>query len=184
VSPRFQRSAAVAARRARVLALRTEQVPYAEIARQLGVTLSVVKIDYMRGLQQYARDQAEQAHLARDRELAKLDQLEHACWKVLRTRHITVQHGKIVRDEDGQVVEDDAPVLNAVDRLVRIAHRRATLLGMDAPARVEVSDATDQAIRQLAAELAAAGGMGDMEPGRAPGAAGDTEAGQERPAAT
>lgn len=162
---KFTPSPAVAARRERVLALRVEQVPVSEIATRLGVSVSVVKMDYVRALEQLTRDQAEQAGNARAVELAKLDQLEHAAWRVLRARHITIQHGKIVRDENEQVVEDDAPVLQAIDRLVRIAARRATLTGMDAPARIEVSDATDQAIRALEQELAAAG-VGNVEPRR------------------
>jgi hypothetical protein len=169
--PGFAPRADVAERRARVLALRIEQRPYAEIAAELGITASAARVDYQRALEQYAAGQRETAHVARDRELAKLDEMERAVYQVLRRQHITVQHGKIVRDDDGQVVVDDAPVLAAVDRLVRIAARRATLTGMDAPVKVEVSDATDQAIRALAAELAA--GVGELEPGREAAAAGD-----------
>jgi hypothetical protein len=35
-------------------------------------------------------------------------------------------------------LEDDAPVLAAVDRLLRIQERRAKLLGLDAPVRADV----------------------------------------------
>lgn len=195
--PGFRPQPEVAARRARVLALRIEQVPFTEVAAQLGVGLSTVKMDYLRALEQLQADQHGQAHLARARELAKLDQMEQAVWVVLRARHITVQHGKIVgrftgfardpdtgetyREADGQPIPvyeeivDDAPVLAAVDRLVRIAVRRATLTGMDAPVKVEVSDATDQAIRALAAELAS-GRVGVMEPGGETAAAADAPA--------
>lgn len=194
--PGFAPRAEVAARRAIVVARRIEQVPYAEIAAELGISEAVARKDYARALEQLAAGQDAQAHLARTFELAKLDQLEQAVWRVLRARHITVSQGRIVgrftgfaadpetgelaRDGDGKVIplleeiEDDAPVLAAADRLVRIAARRATLTGMDAPARIEVSDATDQAIRALAAELAA--GVGAVEPGGEAAAPGDAPA--------
>lgn len=196
--PGFAPRAEVAARRARVLVFRIEQRPYAEIAAELGISESTARTDYQRALERYAAEQRETAHVARDRELAKLDEMERACWKVLRTRHVTVQHGKIVGKFTGfathpdtgatflngdgepiplyEEIEDDAPVLAAVDRLVRIAARRATLQGLDAPVKVEVSDATDQAIRDLAAELAA--GVGDMEPGREAAPAGNPAPGE------
>jgi DNA-binding CsgD family transcriptional regulator len=193
--PGFTARADVAARRSRVLALRIEQRPYAEIAAELGISESTARTDYGRSLEQDAT-----AATARNLELAKLDLLEQAAWRVLRARHITVQHGKIVgkyagparvpetgelvRDEDGkpipvyEEIEDDAPILNAIDRLVRIAARRATLTGMDAPTRIEVDDARRAEIERLAAELAAAAGVADVDPGRTGTAAGDAAAGQ------
>lgn len=196
---KFAPRADVAARRARVLQLRIEQRPYAEIAVELDITAATARSDYQRALEQYAAEQKAAAGTARERELAKLDQMEHAVWEVLRRHHVTVQHGKIVgrftgvardpetdavlRDASGDAIpvfediEDDAPVLAAVDRLVRIAARRATLTGMDAPQRIEVSDATDQAIRALAAELAS-GRVGDVEPGGETAAAGHAAAGE------
>jgi DNA-binding CsgD family transcriptional regulator len=178
--PGYAPRADVAARRARVLALRLEHRPYAEIATELGITASTARTDYARSLEQLKLEQDAQASTARNVEQAKLDMLEAAAVGVLRRRHITVQHGKIVRDEDGEVVEDDAPVLQAIDRLVRIAQRRATLTGMDAPVRIEVDDARRAEIERLAAELAAAG-VGELEPGRAGTAAGQPEAGEGGP---
>jgi Sigma-70, region 4 len=181
--PGFTARADVAARRARVLQLRIEQRPYADIAAELGISESTARTDYQRSLEQLKRDQDATAATARSLELAKLDQLEQAAYRVLRARHITVQHGKIVRDEDGQVVEDDAPVLQAIDRLVRIAARRATLTGMDAPTRIEVDDARRAEIERLAAELAAAAGVADVDPGGTGTAPGGAAAGQVGPSA-
>jgi hypothetical protein len=178
--PGFRASAEVAARRARVLALRLEQRPYAEIAAELGISVKLAEKDYERALAELKSRQDAHAGTARNVEQAKLDMLEAAAVGVLRRRHITVQHGKIVRDEDGEVVEDDAPVLAAIDRLVRIAQRRATLTGMDAPVRIEVDDARRAEIERLAAELAAAG-VGELEPGGTGPAAGDAAPGQVGP---
>lgn len=200
---RFQPSPDVAVRRSRVLQLRIEQWTYPSIAAELGIAAGTARQDYKRALDQLQAANAALAGKARDLELAKLDAMEQAVWEVLRRRHVTVQHGKIVgkytglatdpdtgevvRDSDGkpiplfEEIEDDAPVLAATDRLVRIAQRRATLTGMDAPARIEVSDATSQAILALAADLA--GGVGAVEPGGEAAAPGDPEAGQGGPPA-
>lgn len=148
--------AVIAERRSRVLALRIEQMPYAEIAARLAISEDVAEKDYQRAIEQRHIERNEQANLAVTAEEAKLDALERAAWKVLRARHITVQHGKIVRDEDGNPVIDDAPTLNAIDRILKIAERRARLRGLDAPVRtkIEVTDALDAQIEQLVAELA------------------------------
>ncbi len=153
---RFTKSPEVAERRAKVLALRIQHETFAAIAAELGIPESTARTDYERALAERNAETERLAAHVRGGELAKLDVMERAAWRVLRARHITVQHGKIVRDEDGVPVLDDAPVLNAIDRLVRIAERRARLLGLDAPVRtkIEVTDALDAQIEQLVAELA------------------------------
>lgn len=176
VRPTAEARVLIAQRRARVLAMRLEHRPYYEIAAALGITEAVAEKDYQR-----ARDAA-QAELgeARDATVAvetvKLDAVEQAVWEVLRRKHITVQHGKIIRDEDGNVIEDDAPVLQAADRLIRIAERRARLRGLDAPTKVEVDDARRAEIEAYAAELAA--WVASVEQGRAGDAAGGPAAGE------
>lgn len=176
--PGFTPRAEVAARRARVVELRTEHIPYALIATQLGISESTARSDYQRALEQRKREQDEQAHLTVIRELVTLDAAARVAWQVLRKDHIHVQHGKIVRDEDGTPVLDDAPTLNAIDRILKIAERRARLLGLDAPTRIEVSDAVDAEIARLAAELAA--GVGVVEPGGEAAAPGDAARSEER----
>lgn len=98
-------------------------------------------------------------------QLDQLDMLTQATLDVLERFHYTVSDGRIVYlgdkgDSDREPLLDDGPVLNAVDRLLKIADRRARLLGLDAPKRVEVSDSMpdlDAAVRELAAELEARG---------------------------
>jgi len=174
--PLFQPSAEVAERRAQVLQLRIQQVPYQVIAERLGMSSANARSDYHKALKALRAEQDDLAGQARTIELAKLDAAEQAVWRVLRRKHVHVSGGRVVHDDNDQPLEDDGPVLNAVDRLVKIAARRATLMGWDAPARIEVSDATDQAIRALAGELAA-GRVGDMESGREDAVAGDPRPG-------
>ena len=83
-------------------------------------------------------------------------------YRVLTTKHYVVSTatGIIARGPDGQPLVDDAPVLNALDRLVRIDQEEAKLLGLYAPAksRVEVitEDAVDAELKRLAEEIAQA----------------------------
>jgi hypothetical protein len=201
--PGFQRRADVAERRARVLQLRIQQVPYTQIATELEIPVSTAKSDYRRALLARQAEQQAAADLAVTVEEAKLDAAEQAVWEVLRRRHITVQHGKIVgrftgfakdpdtgavfRDADDKPIpvyeelEDDQPTLQAVDRLVRIAERRARLRGYDAPAKVEVSDARRAAIEALAATLGVAGGLADLDAAGAGAAPGDAPPGEGGP---
>jgi hypothetical protein len=61
----------------------------------------------------------------------------------------------VVRGEDGEPVLDDAPVLAAIDRLLRIQERRARLLGLDAPTRSRIEVVDDDVARMLVEQLEA-----------------------------
>lgn len=167
--------ALIAERRARVLAMRIEQRPYAEISAALGIPETTARDDYSAAVKERHGALDANRETAVAIETAKLDALEQAAWQVLKARHITVQHGKIVRDEDDKPIEDDAPVLAAIDRLVKIAERRSRLRGLDAPTRVEVDDARRAQIEAYAAELAA--WVGNVDEGGAGDAPGEAAAG-------
>lgn len=194
--PRNEERALIAQRRTRVLAMRIEERTYAEIAAELGISESVAQQDYRRAIEQCRGELAATVAQARTLELARLAAMEREVWAVLRRRHLVVSNGRVVRrfvgverdedgierlDPDGKVIpvfeelEDDAPILQAVDRLERISARRARLLGLDAPVKVEVSDEVDAEITRLAAELAA--GVGNLDAPREAEAAGDPAAG-------
>ncbi len=169
--PRKEEQALIEQRRARVLAMRIEQRPYAQIAAELGITGEVARKDYERAVdaRRAALDATRDAAVAI--ETAKLDAIEQAAWAVLRREHIVVQHGKVVYLKRKPML-DDAPVLQAIDRLLKVAERRARLRGLDAPTKVEVDDARRAQIEAYAAELAAWVGNVDGEgAGNAPGEA-------------
>ena len=97
----------------------------------------------------YERRTAQPAAALKAVELDKLDQAERAALQVLRTQHVLVSGGKVVHhmtvDPDtfepilGDQITDDGPVLQALDRLLKIAQRRAALLGLDAPTKVDTT---------------------------------------------
>ena len=69
-----------------------------------------------------------------------------------------VSQGRLIYlGDDPQPLADDAPVLAAVDRLLKIQERRARLLGLDQPTKSTVTHAAadvDAAVAELARELA------------------------------
>jgi hypothetical protein len=155
---KFERTVDGVARDAKAARLRARGKTYEQIATELGYSdrseawRGVKRV--LDGIVTEARDEAVKI------ELDRLDHMWREVITVLETRHFVISDGRIVfRGEEALL--DDAPVLHAVDRLLKIADRRAKLLGLDQPRRVEVSDATpdlDAAVRDLAAELAAAAG--------------------------
>jgi hypothetical protein len=111
-------------------------------------------------------DQYRALHLERlEGELVRLGELEARARQVLDRHHITVNNGRVIAI-DGEPLQDDGPVLQAIDRLVRIEDARRKnnaeqrkLLGLDAPTKVEaqVTEVTQQdiAVQELVAEMKA-----------------------------
>jgi hypothetical protein len=81
----------------------------------------------------------------RKQQLDRLNDARLAVMAVLERKHVHISDGRVVRDKDpetgllGEPIEDDAPVLQAVDRLVKIEDRIAKLLGLDAPVQSEIN---------------------------------------------
>jgi hypothetical protein len=125
-----------------------------EIADQLGLSGNPE-----RAAAAIRRGLATTIRVARDEqrvlELVSLDELERACWVELRASHVLVNNGRIIRDDDGEPLNDDRFVLEVVDRILKIKEQRAKLLGLNAPTRTEVLtiDSVDAEIARLEAEL-------------------------------
>lgn len=156
---RFLRSAETAERDAEACRLRSAGLTYPQIAAELGYGSSGRAYEgVQRALLSIVQEPAEEL---RKLELDRLDEMWRAALGVLRAKHIVVQHGKVVmhRQTDGveAPLEDPGPVLQAVDRLLRIQERRARLLGLDAPKQVEMItlEMIQAEIVRLEAELAA-----------------------------
>lgn len=151
---RFVRSLSTAERDAQAAELRSKGWSFPRIAAHLGYTHRADAYNAVqRVLKETVREAGEQV---RALELERLDRLETAANEVLERAHVTVSHGKIVAGADGEPLLDDAPVLQAIDRLLRIQERRSRLLGLDAPIKKDVSltDERVAAIEALAEELA------------------------------
>lgn len=162
---RFQRTLEGAELRAEVIRLRRDRLPFSEIGRRLGFTGQRAGQLYRQALAEIPAQQLEEH---RAEELQELEFLSASALEVLHRRHVTVSNGRVVSLGDAPI-EDDAPVLAAIDRLLKIQERKARLLGLDAPARHEVVtlDAIDAEIARLSAALA-----GGAEVAEAPDPAG------------
>lgn len=152
---RFVRSADTAARDAEACRLRTTGMEYHEIAEQLGFSdKSAARKAVERALRDTAQEPA--AHL-RTIEVARLDLLLREAWTVMKARHVAVNNGRVIMDPDdpSKPLTDHGPVLAAIDRVLKIAERRAKLLGLDAPTKVTVItvDEIENEIARLADEL-------------------------------
>lgn len=153
---RFDRDPETAKRDAEAARFRGRGWTYQRIADELRVSRQTAYDAVQRALQDTL---AEPAAEARTLELERLDEMHVAVLAVLEREHVTVSQGKVVRrrvgvevggdgepklDDDGKQIPiyedvlDDAPVLQAVDRLLRIQERRSRLLGLDAPQKQEI----------------------------------------------
>jgi hypothetical protein len=115
--------------------LRSEGKSYRQIAAELGCDLHTAHDAVQRAI---AAVVAEPAAAAIHFELDRLDRLHRAAMEVLERHHVTVSNGKVIV-VDGEPLLDDGPVLAAIDRLVRISESRRKLLGLDQPAKMNVS---------------------------------------------
>lgn len=153
--PARRSSAEVADREARALDLRRQGATYAQIGDRIGVTEAAAYKIVKRVLD---RVTVEAAPDVRKLEADRLDQFQLAALAVLRRQHYTVSGGQIVKDDDGRPLVDDGPTLQAIRTLLSVQERRAKLLGLDAPARVDMKvltvDMLDARIAELQAQLA------------------------------
>lgn len=145
-----------AQRRKQAIDMRMAGASFQQIADTLGYTTRGAACqDISRALEQSVAEQTRSVESYREEELQRLDALLAEAWAVLKRQHVTVSHGRLIRDESDEPILDDGPTLSAIDRILKIQERRAKLLGLDAPQRHEVVsiDAVDAEIARLTAEL-------------------------------
>lgn len=154
---KYVRSLTAAKNDAHAAELRTAGWTYRRIAAELDMSVSSAHGAVQRVLKETVReagDDLRALELERlDAELERLTDLEDAARTVLDRKHVTVSHGRIIHTADPDTGEeqpliDDGPVLQAIDRLIRIdearrknGESRRKLLGMDEPTKTSVSGA-------------------------------------------
>lgn len=156
---KFCRGLAGAERDAEAARLRAQGLAYREIAEALGYAdASGAYKSVTRALNAVPAEAVDELRAV---ELARLDDLTRRAWAVATKTHpVVAANGRVVLGPDGEPLVDDGPVLHALDRLLKIAERRARLLGLDAAKKYEVKqqvvtlDAIDAAIADLRSQLA------------------------------
>ncbi|MFB7592365.1 hypothetical protein [Streptomyces sp. NPDC056169] len=122
-----------AARRANLIRLRRRGIPFDD-ARILDLGYSspgAARKDLVRALETNRDDEAAEVSVYRQQESERLDALLEAVWPQATEK-------RPVFDKEGQWVGEGVDV-RAVDTVLRLIDRRAKLLGLDAPAAVELS---------------------------------------------
>jgi hypothetical protein len=159
-----------AERRAKAVAMRLSGADFDTIAAELGYAdRAAAHKDITRAMEASVAEQRRSVEVYREETLRTLDLLMVEAWAVLRRDHITVSHGRVIRDDEtGEKLLDDGPTLQAVDRVLKILDQRSKLRGENAPVKVEAItiDALDRAIADLTAELE--GAPASEAPGAAP----------------
>lgn len=117
--------------------MRREHVDWETIAQTLGYADKAAACkDVTRAYEANLALMHDTVDVAKQAELDELDAMAREAWKVLRTEHLRVAEGKVIHYKRRPLL-DDGPVLQALDRLLKVAQRRAALLGLDAPTKVE-----------------------------------------------
>src|SRR5690606_4944610 len=132
-----ERTLASAERDAQAARLRAQHWTYQQIADELGYpNRSEAYRAVQRALKAAIREPGEELLAL---ELERLDRLARAAEEVLEAHHVKVAGGGVVYGEAGQPLEDTKPVLEAIDRLLKIQERRARLLGLDARVKQQIT---------------------------------------------
>ncbi|MET8826088.1 hypothetical protein ABZX40_13530 [Streptomyces sp. NPDC004610] len=148
----FTRTLDTAGRDADACRLRAQGYTYQQIADELDFSnKGDAHHAVSRALREVVREPAEELlkiELDRlDAQLVRLKGLEVEARRVLDAPHIVVSNGHVIHHPDTDLpMEDDAPILQAIDRLVKIedarnrnAERRAKLTGVEAAVKVEAT---------------------------------------------
>jgi hypothetical protein len=133
--------------------LRVAHVTYKQIAAELGVSIQTA----FRAVENHARRIPNEEEIQQKKlMLAEIDELSRAALAVMLRKHVLVSTGEKVVYHEGEPLIDDGPVLQAIDRLMRLQERKARLMGLDAPTKNHVDvvtrDVWNQAMVDLLAE--------------------------------
>lgn len=141
------RAKEINARRQRVMQLKDQGLTFREIAKELGVSLGLVHKDFEASL---TRVLEPDVAAYRAEHTARLKKMREVVEDVIARRHLLVAaSGRVAVDEDGEPIEDDAIVLAATDRLVKIDEAERKLLGLDAKPELRIEGALTYSILGL-----------------------------------
>lgn len=132
----FVRDPDVAERDRKAMELHARGRTWQQIADELGYSDRAHACKQV--MRAYARADKQPVEAMRESMNGKLEKLYQMAMEVAEARHLKVVNGSVVFDpEQGGVMEDDAPVLAAIDRMTRLLERMAKVNGIDAPTKVQ-----------------------------------------------
>ncbi len=166
--------ASVAQRRQRAIELRNRGLTWYQVAQEMdyldrqgnpspalacgdvGRALKAANKEIQFGLEEY-----------RESARSRLDGIRRQVHAVMARPHYLYANGKQVLDAEGNPVRDDAPILAAVDRLIRLEERQARLEGTDASEKLTLAlerRVEEEATVSVEAILAGFNALGDALP--------------------
>lgn len=165
------KSLTIAERRTKAIEMRRVGIPWERIKDECGYSSAgAAAADIYKVLADRTREMGEATAGLRTIETDKLDAMERVILNIMRKPHILAQQGRVVIDPNtGQPAEDPGPVFQCIDRLLRIAERRAKLLGIDAPVKAQVE------VKAVGIDAEIAGLLAGMAAGGKEEASGDAE---------
>lgn len=150
-----RRSLAAMEKDAKAADLYRRGLTYRQIADQIGWKSPTAAFEAVR---RAARDAARDSLAggeALSTMLERFQDYRRLAWRVATAKHyVTTQSGAVVlHPETRQPLVDDAPVLQALDRLVKVDAEECKIRGLYAPTRSRVEVITDEAIDEELALL-------------------------------
>ncbi len=131
------KQAAIVKRRLRVMQLRADGLTFRDIAKELDVSVGLVHRDFEASLTRVLEPNVE---AYRAEHVARLAKMRAVAQDVIDRRHLIVSvSGKVVRDDNGDPIEDDTIVLQAMDRIHKLDEAERKLLGLDARPEIAIT---------------------------------------------
>ena len=116
--------------------LRSKGWTYKRISEELGMSLPAVYVMVKRAIADIPKESTEELIQI---ELAKLDVVEAKAAEIMEKHHAYVSASGKVATLDGEILQDDAPAMQAMMVILKVSDRRAKLLGINAPTRTELT---------------------------------------------
>jgi predicted DNA-binding protein (UPF0251 family) len=123
----------------RVVDLKRAGLSFQQIADELEISKSAAHRAFQRARKRLHEATSEDVAEWVAEQVGRIQLEREAVMDVLEARHVHVSNGVLVRDQDGKPILDDAPVLQAVDRLVKLDDQETKLLGRYPKAEVDLS---------------------------------------------
>lgn len=153
----FQKSPTAAEKRALAAKLRAQSIPWDEVARRAGYRSAGAAHT---AVQTFYEEQPKQTiKEIREEFRAKLEGLEAELRNVIERPHYVVERGQFGPElvmKDGEYLVDDAPILNAVDKIRALVETQLKFMpGVAASTKVQVitDDDIADALSEARAEL-------------------------------
>jgi hypothetical protein len=119
---------------ARILDAKNHGLTFLQIAAREGISNGYTYKLYLAGLHDIPRESADEL---REKQLTRIHAQREVLQQIVDRAHVTVNQGRVISTDDGELVIDDGPVMAAVDRLIKLDDQEARLLGLNAPVKTQ-----------------------------------------------